>query len=50
VLTVGEYIAARRNLGGFSKADALAGERLMTRFTVYFASGSYEDVQVHDHG
>jgi hypothetical protein len=28
LLTVGEYIAARRNLGGFSKADALAGEQL----------------------
>jgi hypothetical protein len=27
LLTVGEYIAARRNLGGFSKADALAGKR-----------------------
>lgn len=26
LLTVGEYIAARRNLGGFSKADALAGK------------------------
>jgi CBS domain-containing protein len=30
VLTVGEYIAARRNLGGFSKADALAGKRANT--------------------
>jgi hypothetical protein len=27
LLTVGEYIAARRGLGGFSKADALAGKR-----------------------
>jgi hypothetical protein len=33
LLTVGEYIAARRGLGGFSKADALAGKRAEVRRT-----------------
>jgi hypothetical protein len=31
LLSVGEYIAARRSLGGFSKADALAGKRAEVR-------------------
>lgn len=33
LLSVGEYIAARRNLGGFSKADALAGKRAQVSVT-----------------
>jgi len=38
LLTVGEYIAARRNLGGFSKADALAGKRAEAATTGDYAS------------